>query len=61
MFDFQITTFLGAPMYTVATPTMKKLQPNDWRIYKRFMKEVKKHCIATGTLHKAKAHYSTAQ
>jgi len=59
--DFEITSFLGAPMFKVASPKMKKLQLNDCRVYKRFIKEVKRHCKETNTLNKASEVFQKAQ
>jgi len=59
--DFEITSFLGAPMFKVAAPKMKKLQLNDCRIYKRFIKEVKRHCKETNTISKAGEIFTMAQ
>jgi len=41
--DFDQKSFFGDPMYMVAEASMKKLQLRDSRIYKRYIKELKKH------------------
>jgi len=57
--DFTQTSFIGAPLFKVESPPIKKLQLQDSRIYNRFLKHLIKHIHSTNLHEKAKSLIQT--